>query len=454
MIASNWLAYSLTNFVTGPIITTHTLQANTGHTVFNSVGNRFAKSFEIGISSKLSKPIYENIHNQTKIDSTIKYLAIFEALQSAEYIGSSIGASKLIPTQLLPKSYLARLKSNIEFDAADQHADSINQSLFQLIDSYWDAPCVSMQGSAPLTETPLTHLRTPSNEVSSNHLTSASYIKDYIIFSLFYLLKTSTTSINHPLIPSLPYISLLADAGMVISSDKFAQSIADYLLEKREMALDSFFTANPYLEEIQKNSEILIKNIHASLPQTIQQSLHLASPSDNFYAQHSSTYFTKELLTSMAVAIPANAIGIHLLPKIFNPNGLAFSIIMETSTNVIIHLATRAGRPFSDFLSEKFLSAIEGLQYIISSAISSAPALHSGENQPPTGLNDILVDHICAAVDSSVLEESRCFPHALNAPEPTEPGLPLTHAMHAQEWRDPIAMLIGVIEPSDPSTAA
>ncbi len=455
-IAANWLAYSLTNAITGPIISTYTSRSENEHTISNSVGHRLAKTSEIKLSNKTSLPFFEILSPNTATSPDTKslpfthYFAIFSLLQAAETIATS--ATGIIPAQFWPKAYLARLKSDLEFNSADKDVYAITSALSELIDYSWSAlrslfsTLQEVQDSATLLPVEAqADLRPLSAKNSSDNTSLASYTKDYVIFSIFYLLKNYILTSAYPKTDLHLYSELISDEGMVISSDRLGLAIADYLIEKREIALEKLLSSDNFLKEINTHTETFIKTIHASLPQKIHEILYLASPSDALYKQHSATDFFKDLLTAIAIAIPATGMGIHLLPKILDSKGLVFSVIMETSTNVIIHLTSRAATPLSDFMSEKSLAVMQALHSMLSAQQTpqAAPSAAMPHDQ------DILVHDICAGVDLSALMHDSCVPNARTAPD-----LQVFHHMYAQECPGVTAILVGVVESSGPATAA
>lgn len=416
-IASNWLTYSLANLVTGPILSTYAGYSESDHTIANSLANRFAKTLEVKLTHKISQPISQSLLNDStttpialesnnSIASLGQNFALFHSLQFAELSTKTRLFNDIIPKQVFPKSYLLRVKTNLEFDVADQDAVALDNALSRMVNAGWNALYSIFQPSqeAP-TELPPTETGT-SQPDASQPLSLSSCIRDYVVFSVFYLLKIITTQSNHLQTPLHPYVELLSDEGMVISSDRMASVIVDYLIEKREMALDAIFIDNPFLEKTQNIAQIFINNLHESLPEGIQELLNLAAPSEDFYSKHCVADIFKDLLTSMAVAIPATGAGIHLLPRVFDSKGLAFAIVMETSTNVMIHLAGRAALPLSDFMSEKSLSAMKGLHFMLASPLADDGMLPDDQELPsamaavPT---DVLSPGFCAAPDAGVI---------------------------------------------------
>lgn len=353
-LAREWLAYSLLHLATGPLIAAHEA-ADSGCSPQAAIAGVIARSWEISQVENISQPLLARAFGasppQVAALAPVAWpCAAFHALQAAQ-----ASASWAFPAlQALPTAYFARLKSNLEVELAAQHSAALDQSFADLLAEFVGSFALAQQVSGPAA------------------LAWAGCVRDGLIFSLFHLLKSANAAGASSHLAADFYIETVADEGMVLVSERPAHAIADYLIASREQALEAVFHAFPALEQLQGRLAQAASKLQQALPPPLHAALALALPSEKFLAAHAATDFLKELLTAVAVALPVAAAGIHLLPRMLDPEGLAFAMLKETATNVLIELAGRSALPLGDFLSEKAWLAIEGMQQLT----SMAPWMH------------------------------------------------------------------------------
>lgn len=338
VVVGNWLAFSLLNFLTGPGISRYEALTEDQHTVAISMGHIISKTLEIRLVNKLSQPLLKiAIGASEDPEPSLAVLAwsciFFQAVQAAPALAARHWEPGLIPVQALPKAYFARLKFNLEVDLAGEYSAALDQTLSLLMDKPLDT---FANGFSRVQDGP----PAPAPAWSSQ-------LKDGLIFSLFHLLKAATAPAAQADNPLHVYLEMVADEGMVLSSSRTASVIVDYLIECREQALEAALAAIPSLAEMQDASVLALEG---------------SRPSQAFVPGHRAMDFIKELLTMVAIAAPATGAGIHLLPRILDGKGLAFSMLMETSTNVLILLIGRCAVSASDYLSEQTWSTLDAVQ--------------------------------------------------------------------------------------------
>lgn len=344
-MVGNWLGFSLLNLFTGPRISRYEALSQDQHTVAVSMAHGISKALEIRQVNTLSQPVLKMLlgaseGSQPSLAVLAWSCAFFELVRAAPAIAVSSWQPASIAARALPTAYFARLKSNLAVDLAGEYSGALDQTLCGLMDE-------------TLTAWP-------------------GHLKDYLIFSLFHLLKAANAPAARADEPMHFYLQMVADEGMVLSSARPASAIVDYLLESREWALEVFFAAVPAL---------------GKTPQPQALALDDTPPSRVFSARPDATDWIKELLTMVAIATPATAAGIHLLPRRMDGKGLASAMLMETSTNVLIQLVNRCAGTLSSFLNEQFWLAMDALQ-----ALQPAPLPASEPQAYATADIDLLAD--------------------------------------------------------------
>ncbi len=359
VLASQWLAYSLLHLATGPAIPAHD-RADTGTaTPLAAMAGVVAETWEIEFVDTTSEPLLDMVFSASPAPAAalvaLPY-AVFHALQAAQALVHN-PVCKLFPAlDALPAAFFTRLKSNLELELAGQHSVALDQWFASL--------AADVQGGFFATQ------QTPVAAACA----WAGIVHDYLSFSLFHLLKALNAAMLGSHLTAHFYIETVADEGMVLASARPAQAIAQYLIETRELALAALLRAFPILDELQDMLAAAGKGLQQALPQPLQAALALALPSERFLSAHAATDFAKELLTAVAVAIPVVAAGIHLLPRMIDAEGLAFAMLKQTATNVLIDLAGRSALPLGAFLSEKSWLAVEGAQQLASTLLPEPDA--------------------------------------------------------------------------------
>lgn len=351
VLASQWLAYSLLHLATGPAILAH-YQADAGMaTPLAAMAGVVAETWEIEFVDNTSEPLLDAIFSASPAQAAalmaLPY-AVFHALQAAQALVHN-PVCKLFPVlNALPAAFFTRLKSNLELELAGQHSVALDQ--------WFTSLAADVQGG---------FFATPVAAACA----WAGVMQDYLSFSLFHLLKALNAALVGSHLTAHFYVETVADEGMVLASARPAQAIAQYLIETRELALAASWRAFPALDELQDMLAAAGTGLQQALPQPLQAALALALPSERFLSAHAAKDFAKELLTAVAVAIPVAAAGIHLLPRMIDAEGLAFAMLQQTATNVLIDLAGRSALPLGAFLSEKSWLAVEGAQQLASTLL-------------------------------------------------------------------------------------
>lgn len=349
-LASQWLAYSLLHLVTGPAISAHEPAAGDPGTPLAALASVVAETWEMRLVEHTAQPLLTMVFGAAPAQAAALAAqgAAFHGLQAAQAAASTLVSPALPQLQALPGAYLSCLKSSLEMGIAGHHLALLDQALSGLLPH---------AGSSVLAAQQLPDTATQA---------WASGVQDGLIFALFHLLGTcaGAAASSHPATQS--YLATVAHEGMMLAAGRHSHAIAQFLIETREQVLEAMFHRSLALQELHATLAAAGKSLQEALPEPLQAALALALPSERFLSRHGAADFLKELLTAVAVAIPVAAAGIHWLPRLIDPEGLAFAMLKSGAASVLIDLAGRSALPLGDFLSEKSWLAMEGAQQLAS----------------------------------------------------------------------------------------